>query len=183
MIRLGARRMGVAVAAALALVSLGAGCGGSQTGPTKLDTRPLEEQKAFDVIKAVLAERGYTAEADVAIELTTKARFQADFRLTGQKIAIEYLVDQDRIEIGAIPPPATGSRLHVLQATTVPADPKQAGETLYIFFLDDRNYLYQFNPTSENRADITLNEVQSRLKRDVVDFLTWYEATQGKKTP
>jgi len=177
--RAGALRLGAAIAATLAAGTLFAGCGGAQNGPAKLDVRPLEEPKAFDVVKAVLAERGYTGETGTKVELTTQARFEADFRVPGKKIAIEYLVDQDRVEIGLIPPPASGSRLHVLQATTVPADAKAAGETLYVFFLDDRSYEYQFNPTSDNRADITLNEVLSRLKRDLIDFFTWYETTQG----
>jgi hypothetical protein len=180
MTRSGAHLKGIVTAAALALWVLAVGCGGAQNGPAKLDTQPLEEQKAFDIVKIVLAERGYTAETDTSVELTTQARFKADFRVVGQKIAIEYLVEQDRIEIGLIPPPASGSRLYVLQATTVPAEANGAAEPLYVFFLDDRSYVYQFNPTSENRADITLNEVQSRLKRDLIDFFTWYETTQGK---
>lgn len=173
-------RPSAVAAAALALVGLAVGCGGAQEGPAKLDTRPLEEQKALDVLSSVLAARGYQAEADASIELATQARFRADVRVKGQKIAIEYLVQQDRIEIGFIPPPAAGSRLHVLQATTVPAEPTGTAEPLYVFFLDDKNYEYQFNPTSDNRADITLTEIQSRLERDLVDFFTWYETTQGK---
>ena len=166
--------------AALLLTPLAAGCGGAQTGEVKLDTRPLEEPKVFEIINAVLKERAYTAETDATLELTTQAKFKADFRIVGQKVAIEYIIDQDRVEMGLIPPPATGSRLHVLQADTVPTDPTQAPETIYIFFLDDKNYEYQYNPTSENRADITFTEVQTRLKRDVIDFLTWYETTHGK---
>jgi len=177
--RSGARRWCVALAVALLLSTLAVGCGGAQSGEAKLDTRPLEEPKVFEILNAVLAERSYTAETDVTIELTTQARFKADFRVVGQKIAIEYLTEQDRIEIGLIPPAAAGSRLHVLQANTVPSDPKQAGETLYVFFLDDRSYAYQFNPTSENRADITFTEVQTRVKRDLIDFFTWYETTHG----
>jgi len=168
------------LAAVAALWALAAGCGGAQDGQVKLDTRPLEQPKAFDILNAALAERDYAVDADFKVELTTQARFAADLHATGQKFAIEYLVEQDRIEIGFIPPPAAGSRLHVLQATAVTAEADKPGETLYVFFLDDRSYEYQFNPTSENRADITLAEVQSRLKRDVVDFLTWYETTQGR---
>jgi hypothetical protein len=169
-------------AGALALGSILAavGCGGGQTETARLETRPFEEQKAFEVVDGVLKERGYAAERDVQIELTTQARFQADFRVTGQKIAIEYVTDQDRVEIGLIPPAAQGSRLHVLQARTVPADASVPGETLYIFFLDDRDFTYQHNPTSEYRADVTITEVRSRLRRDLTDFFAWYESTMGK---
>jgi hypothetical protein len=173
-------RWRAALAAAVLLTALAGGCGGAQVEQAKLDTRPLEEPKVFEIINAVLAERSYTAQTDAVIELTTKARFNADFRIVGQRVAIEYVIDQDRIEMGLIPPAATGSRLHVLQADTVPSDPKQAPETLYVFLLDDKDYAYQYNPTSENRADITFTEVQTRLRRDIVDFLTWYETTHGK---
>jgi hypothetical protein len=176
------RRAALAALLGALAAALSTGCGGAQTEAVKLETMPLEEQKAFDIFDEVLKERGYTAEKDVTVELTTKARFAADVRVVGKRVAIEYLRQQDKIEIGLIPPPAAGSRLHVLQSNTVPADPKATPpETIYIFFLDEKNYEYQYNPTSENRADITFTEVQSRLKRDVIDFFTWYETTYGNQ--
>ena len=153
-----------ALAAGAALVALG--CGGGQAEVAKLETRPFEEQKALEVIEKALAGRGYAAERDAEIELTTGTRFKADFRITGQRIAIEYVTGQDRAEIGFVPPAAAGSRLHVLQAkTVVPADAAAPSETVYIFFLSDADFTYQHNPTAEYRADVTITEVRSGRSR------------------
>jgi hypothetical protein len=166
---------------AILLAAWAGGCGGPQEAGPALETRPLEEEKALEVIGDEIADRGLTIERDVAVSLSAAQTFQADVRVVDRRIVIEYLSSQDRVEIGAIPPPAPGSKLHVLPCTTTPAAAGQAREQLFVLFLDDRGFEYQFNPTSENRADVTLAEVRSRLRRDLVDFFTWYDATQ--KTP
>jgi hypothetical protein len=155
------------------------GCGGAQSQAAPLDTRPLEEDKALELIDGAAAERGLTIVRNAPVSLSGAQVFGADVRVTGRKIAIEYLTNQDRVEIGAIPPPAQGSKLHVLPGTAVAKAAGQPNDPVFILFLDDRGFEYQYNPTSENRADITLEEVRTRLKRDLVDFFTWYDATQA----
>ena len=76
--------------------------------------------------------------------------------------------------------PAQGSRLHVVPGRVVPEEAGVQGEPVYIYVVDDRKYVYHYNPTSEHRADVTYLEVDSRLRRDTADFLSWYEST---KTP
>ncbi len=162
-----------------ALVTLG--CGGQQKQSADLETRPLEESKALEIISNMLTERGYLTTRDVEIELSTKARFKIDFRVNGHKMAIEYLTRQDRTTIGDIPPAAVESRLHVLPAKAVSEDPGEQGEPVYIFIIDEKKYIYQYNPTSENRSDVTYLEVESRLRRDLADFLSWYESSRANE--
>jgi hypothetical protein len=156
------------------------GCGAPQE-VKQLETRPLEEQKALEIIGEVLAERGYKATQGAAIELSTTTRFTCDFRVVGHKMAIEYLTDKDRKVIGHIPPAASGSRLHVLPARAVSEDPDAPGEPIYVYFVDARKYVYQYNPTSDVRADVTFLEVDSRMRRDLADFLSWYEAAAANE--
>jgi len=156
------------------------GCGGAQE-VKQLETRPLEESKALEIIAEVVADRGYKVEQGTMIELSTNSRFPCDFRVIGQKIAIEYLTDKDRKTIGHIPPAAQGSRLHVLPARVVSDDPNSQGEPIYIYFIDERKYVYQYNPTSEVRADVTFLEVDSRMRRDLADFLSWYETNRANE--
>jgi hypothetical protein len=169
-----------AMAAAFLLV-LTAGCGGGQKEQRTLDTRPLEESRAFEIISKMMQERGFKPVRDVEVELTNQVRFPCDLRAEGQAFCVEFLTDPDRLEIGMVPPPAAGSRLHVLSARTVSNDPSAATEPIYVFFIDDRKFVYQYNPTSDNRADITYQEIESRLDRDVSDFLSWYESYRMKK--
>ncbi len=167
-----------------------AGCGGAQEQQVHLDIRPLEENRAFDIIEEMLAERGYAIEKDVTVSLSGTANFACDYRASGQKIAIEYLTEQDRLAIGTIPAPAAGSRLHVLNARVVTQPQGSAvaatggnprGEPVYVFFIDDQKFTYHFNPTSDHRADVTFLEVDSRLRRDLADFLSWYETNIVKR--
>ncbi len=152
-------------------------CGARHRSSSPLDTRPLEESKSFKIIEEALEERGYAANKDVQVELSNKVRFVADYRVKGEQIAIEYLSERDRLTTGEIPAAGPGSRLHVLAGRTVTPAPGEAGEPVYVFFIDDRNFVYQYNPTSDRRANVTLLEVDSRLRRDLADFLSWYENT------
>ncbi len=165
---------------AITLTLVAAGCGGGPKQAVNIDIRPLGENKAFEIVEELLAGRSYTAERNVNIELSSKLLFPCDYRITGHPIGIEFLTEQDRLTMGSIPPPASGSRLHVLKGySTLPGDNTDSPrrEMIYVFFIDDRNFTYHFNPTSETRADITLPEVDSRIRRDLADFLSWYEAS------
>jgi hypothetical protein len=168
------------VGALIVAAALVIGCGGPQE-VKHLETRPLEESKALEIIAEVVADRGFTVQQEVMIEISTKSRFPCDFRVTDHKIAIEYLTEKDRKTIGHIPPAASGSRLHVLPAKVVSEDPNAQGEPVYVYFIDERKYLYQYNPTSEVRADVTFLEVDSRMRRDLADFLSWYETQRANE--
>ena len=171
----------------LLISSAAIGCGGTQKTQAKLDIRPLGETQAYEVIEIILAERGYTWERDINVGLSGNLIFKCDYRVKDTEIAIEFLTEQDKLTMGVIPPPAAGSRLHVLRAyavndvaTELNAPPgsqvSRAGkEPLYVFFVDDANFQYHFNPTSENRADVTLPDVKARLRRDLADYISWYE--------
>jgi hypothetical protein len=165
----------------LPLLMTSAGCGGRQSAPPAIETRPLEEGKAASIIEEVLSERGYAAETDVAVRAARTTEFRCDYRAKGEAIAIEFLTEKDRQAIGPIPGAAEGSRLHVLSGTASSKGATGGSSQVYILFLDDRDFTYHANPTSETRADVTFLEVDSRLRRDLADFLSWYEETRGKE--
>lgn len=152
-------------------------CGGRQQEQSNLDIRPLEESKAFKIIEEVLAERGYLHKKHADVGLRTGTHFKCDFKIRDHNIAIEYLTNQDRQTVGNIPPAAPGSRLHVLSASLLSGENLSESEQIFVLFVDEQKFLYHFNPTSERRADVTIMEVDSRLRRDLQDFLSWYETT------
>lgn len=155
-----------------------AACGGRQAPPPQIETRPLEEGKAFTIIEEMLAERNYAWDKEVPVQVAGASEFNADFRVKDQSIAIEYLTAEDRTRIGEIPPAAEGSRLHVINGRSLSSTGTPS--RVYVFFIDDRKFVYHSNPTSEVRADVTFLEVDSRLRRDMADFLSWYE-NSGKR--
>jgi hypothetical protein len=168
------------IAAAVVTAWLAAGCGGGQQAAAPLETRPLEENKALEIVAADITERGFRPAPPVKVELGNQAWLECDIAVDGEKIAIEYLTDQDRRQAVDIPPPAPGSRLHVVPGRLEPAQPGLPGDPVYVFLIDDRKYVYQYNPTSDRRADVTVAEVEDRLRRDLADFLTWYEGNKAK---
>ncbi len=164
----------LAVSFSLVLLTI-AGCGGGQKAATHIETRPLGETEALEIIREVLAERGFSNLVQADVLLANNAQFNCDLRVNGHPIGVEYVTDQDHQSIGAIPPPAGGSRLHVLRGRVPSADPMVPGEMIYVFFINSQNFMYHFNPTSEIRANVTFLDVDARLRRDLNDFLSWYE--------
>jgi hypothetical protein len=156
-------------------------CGGGQQQPTHFETRPLGETEALEIIREVLAERGYTETRQVDVALTNSVKFSCDVAANDHPIGIEYVIESDRQTMGAIPPPAGGSRLHVLRGQTISTDSAVPGAAMYVFFVDSRNFVYHFNPTSEVRANVTFLDVDARLRRDLADFLSWYEKDIAKR--
>jgi hypothetical protein len=159
---------------------LAAGCGGGQKTAAPLETRPLEESKALGIVAEVIGDRGFQQDGPVKVELGNQVWLECDVRVAGERIAVEYLTEQDRRQNADIPPPAQGSRLHVIPGKLEPAQPGLQGDPIYVFVVDARKYVYHFNPTSDRRADVTLGEVEDRLRRDLADFLTWYEGTKAE---
>ncbi|MDJ0765435.1 MAG: hypothetical protein QNJ97_20815 [Myxococcota bacterium] len=153
------------------------GCGGPQTQQPDLDIRSLEENRALEIIEEVLAERGYRFEKDAGVAFANQRTFKADVKVKDHAMAIEYLTDHDIESIGEIPDPAAGSRLHVIAAKSLPKDPSGRVKPAYILFIDSRKFTYHFNPTSDQRADVTFLEVDSRLRRDLADYISWYETS------
>ena len=154
-------------------------CGGTQAPLPKIETRPLEEVKAGPIIEEALAARGYAFDRNVSVMVARGTEFEADYKVRGEKIAIEYLTKEDRRTIGELPPPGEGSRLHVVNGRFVGGN-GEAPSQVFVLFIDDRNFVYHANPTPEVRADVTFLEVDSRLRRDISDFIEWYKDTQKR---
>lgn len=155
------------------------GCGGRQTASVQIETRPLEEGKAISIIEEILAERGYAWSKEAPVQVAGTGKFAADLQVKGETIVIEYLTAGDRERIGQIPPAAEGSRLHVVNGRVVAQD-TGVPSRVFVFFIDEKNFLYHANPTSKVRADVTFLEVDSRLRRDISDFVSWYENSEKR---
>jgi hypothetical protein len=158
-------------------------CGGAQSGQQPLETRPLEENRALEMILNILHERGYKTTYGTKLKLSNGVEFACDINVDGQNIAIEYLTAKNAADMGGpVPPPAPGSRLHVLPAHAIVTDQGSntiQSKSIYVFIMDENKYIYQYNPTSDHRADVTYHEVENRIRRDVKDFLSWHESTMA----
>lgn len=163
-----------AVAAAIVLLLQG-GCHKNQMPPMRLDQRPLEAAKAAAIIVEVLTERGYTWKTGESVRVSELPGFTVDFRIVGEAMAVEYNTEQDRAVRGTVPEADAKSRLHVLPGVFESDGDGGRSTRVYILFLHDRDFRYRPTVGSAEK-DVTFLEVDSRLRRDLADFLSWYES-------
>lgn len=170
------------LACALALSwCAGLGCGPRQNGSVHIDTRPLEEDKASLIIEEILAKRGYAWDEKKPLQLSNGTQFYVDYQIKNEAIAIELLTEEDLRRIGAIPPAAEGSRLHVISGRSEAEGEGGRAETIFVLFLDTRELSYNANPSFDARADVTFLEVDSRMRRDLADFISWHEDSKAQR--
>lgn len=167
-----------------------AGCAGTQPGEAggdqsaSRDMIPLEDNRALEIVSSVLREKNMTVVGGVVVQMDNDATLTCDMKIEGHPIAVEYLGALDNDVSSSVPAASAGSRLHVVGARVVEATPdSSAGDAVYVFIMDRREYRYQPYPTSDDRAAVTLREVSSRIRRDLLDFLSWYESTLAVPTP
>jgi len=149
----------------------------SASGP--VEQIPLGEADALSIIRNALEEKGYTVEQDYSLKLRNGVVMPANIKVSGADMAVEYLTKSKAKTGGPIPDKTAGSRLHVISG--IAPDAASRKDRVFILICKDHDYLYQPNPTPGNRAPVTLPEVQIRLKRDIFDFVAWYETYTGKK--
>ncbi len=90
-------------------------------------------------------------------------------------MAIEYVTEQDRAVRGRVPEANEESRLHVLVGVSQSNEDEGKSKRVYVLFINARDFSYF--PTIDSREeDVTFLEVDSRLRRDLADFLSWYES-------
>jgi hypothetical protein len=153
-----------------------AACAAPQVHEQKIELQPLEEYKAIEIITSTLASRGYKKAPETTIQLSNNTQFICDFTVAGESIALEYVTDKDTQVKGVIPDAAAGSRLQVIPATAIATDANAAASpSIYLMVIKDKDYMYHARPTPEMRAPVTFHEVENRLRRDITDFLSWYE--------
>ncbi len=162
------------------LCGLGAvGCATVPAAKGPVEQEPLGEADALAIIRSAFEEKGYTVDHGPSLKLRNGVMLPADLKTSGYDMAVEFLTGSDAKTKGQVPDKAARSRLHVI--TGAPADATNRKERVYILVCKDSSYLYQPNPMPGNRAPVTLPEVQIRLKRDVFDFIAWYETYTGQK--
>ena len=158
--------------AALAALALAASCGPAPRprAPSEADLRSLTEGRALELITEVLDERGTAHESGWAIDVGYEAPLAIDLHLTGTSFGIEWVSAQDRERVGArIPAPAPGGQLRVLPGTGEDADAS-------VLILEAETYRYDPDRERVERGATGVREVESRLRRDVVDFLEYVRA-------
>lgn len=150
----------------IVLVALGA-CGGATYQGGARELRPLERVRAQRVIEEALRSRGLAPELGRTLRITGRREVECDVAVAGARTCVEYMSAADRARYGSSIP-AHGSPDALVVVATAERD---AGG--HVLALDDRDYVYEPDPSRAGPGRATVGEVEDRLRRTVIDFAVW----------
>jgi hypothetical protein len=162
---------------ACVLLTVLASCGGGNKNANtpRTDLRPFKEVSAVEMFEEVLGEAGLASERKSEIHIVGHGPWKVDLWVEGMPLVIEYLTADDRAKLGDhLTSSKVGEQFKLIAVAT---EEIEEGEQLtsansrYCVVFDDRDYVYQPNPTSEDRYDITIFEIEKRIRKDAVDVI------------
>jgi hypothetical protein len=162
---------------ALAALAFALGCGPAPrpAAPSREDLRSMTEARALELVTEVLDERGFAHESGWSVDVGYEAALPVDLHLTGTSFGIEWISGEDRERLGEqLPRPAPGGQLRVMPGAGANAD-------VSILVLDFETYRYDPDRERVERGSPGVREVESRLRRDVIDFLEYVRGQQGAR--
>jgi hypothetical protein len=161
------RARGLLPCALFATLALGA-CGAPQR-PEAPALTPLPETRALEVIREGFDEAHVAAELHRRIHLRNNREMEIDFATQGHNHGVEFIQAQDRVDFGdALPQRRVEGSL--LTCVGVGED-----ANVDVLLLDDHEFMYQPDPSFTGPGQPTLVEVEDRLRRAVVDYLTYLQ--------
>jgi hypothetical protein len=168
-------RVTILMTAWLALASLSCGGGRKNVDEPRTDLRPFKEVSAIEIIEEVLTKQGLSSTRKEEITIVGYGPWKVDLWVEDMPLVIEYLTAEDRQKLGKhLTSSKVGDRFKLIAVAT---EPVEEGEQLtsansrYCVAFDDRDYVYQPNPTSEDRYDITIFEIEKRMRKDAIDVI------------
>ncbi len=158
------------------LLSLAACSGAQRGGPP--ETNPLGQAAAVEVLEGAVADRDYgSATFNVRARLSNGTNLNVDVVVADLGAGFVYLNEQDRRNLnGAIPDPSEASQFHALRAGLT-----SGSREVTVLIIQDGDYEYLPNPRANERApeDRTIDDVQTRLRREALDFLHAINENRG----
>jgi hypothetical protein len=142
------------------------GCGGAQRVASE-PLRPLEESRAIEVVLEAFQQAGVQPELHRRIRLQGNRVMEIDVATAGHDHGVEFVQAQDRADYGDVLPRRRNPD-SLLTCVGVGADAR-----VDVLLLDDREFLYTPDPEHSGPDRPTNIEVEDRLRRAVVDYLTY----------
>jgi hypothetical protein len=137
------------------------------------ESRSLSESRAMELVREVLNESGIVYERRWDVEVGQGASLPVDVRFSGSDFGIEWVSPQDRIDHGdSIPGPDADGQLRILPGVG-------ANNGAQILVLDHESYRYDPHRQNVDRGATGVREVESRVRRDLRDFLEYVRGQGG----
>ena len=145
-----------------------ASCGGPQRADEP-EMTPLGQARAIEIIEEAVASREDVGRTSVNVEATLAngTEVNVDVLIRSLGAGYVFMTEQDRRDYGPIPERAEGSELHAVLGAL------SGGEQVHLLVMQDEDYAYLPNPRADERRpeEVTVDYVESRLRRDSLDFV------------
>jgi len=158
-----------------ALVLSACGGGDRNANVPRTDLRPYKEVAAVEIFEKVIAEQGLKSVRKSEIHVVGYGPWKVDLWLEGMPLVIEYLTASDRDKLGGkLASSKVDDHFKLVAVATEEVgegEPLTSQNSRYCVVFDDRDYVYQPNPTSSDRYDVTDFEIEKRLRKDAIDVI------------
>lgn len=166
-----------------------AACSGGQksaTGP-RTDLKPFKEIDTIELFEKVFQEKGYETSRKQPIYIVDDGEWLIDLWVEGDTLplVVEYLTADDREKLaGKLKSSKVGDKFKLvavaLEEIKAGQELNQANSRFAVIF-DDRDYVFQPNPKSEDRYEVTIFEIEKRLRKDIVDVIEELEKVMAEE--
>jgi len=155
------------------------GCSGSRktaSGP-RTDLKPFKEIDTVELFEEVFKDRGYTTNRNETIYIIGYGEWQVDLWVEGGKLplVVEYLTADDRGKLGEeFKSSKVGEKFKLIAVATEEVEKGQVlnrANSRFAVVFDNRDYVFQPNPKSEDRYEVTRFEIENRLTKDIIDII------------
>jgi hypothetical protein len=169
------KRLAIAISAVMLIAAASCGSGNKNAEEPRKDLKPFKEVSATEIFEQVLSEKGYTSKRDVQVWIVGHGPIKVDLWVEEIPLVIEYLNAEDRAAIGqALKSSKVGDQFKLVAVATEEIGENEqlnSSNSRYCVVFDDRDYVYQPNPTSEDRYEITIFEIKERIRKDAIDVI------------
>lgn len=153
---------------AVALVALGAGCGGPQKGAQYDVLRPPDERTAITWISKAFRKEKLQAEAGRSLKVAANASVIAEVSAQDKPWSVVWLRADEQQELkGKLPKAPAGAAEGALWVHRGIGD----DDDERMLILLEQNYEYDPDPRGDKGVVVSIQEVEARVVRDVTDFL------------
>ena len=144
-----------------------ASCAHTSSATSEAGSRPLSEARALEIIASQVSEQGITVSRAWSIAVSREQAMSVDLRLADGRFGVEWVSPQDRMNLQEwLPTPDEEGSLRLMPGS---GDDAQ----VQVLVLDHSTYEFTRDREAILRGHPAAAEVESRLRRDVRDFLTY----------
>ena len=152
-----------------------ASCGASTVPRADVEEslRELPDARALELIGTTLSRLHVQNSRNWEIDVSARRPLRVDVRLDGSDFGVEYVTEQDRVEMGPeiIPEPDPDGQLRIMRGT-------HADSHAQVLVLDAQTYEYDEQIEHVQEGAVGIRDAEGRLARDVEDFVA-YARGQG----